>query len=414
MYQYSLGWYMTLFEQSCGKSKPNSDVPTRLKILEDFFTYALYSNVCRSLFEKDKLLFSYTMCIAIRDGAGLMNMEEYNFMLTGGISLAANTQRNPGAGWLAEDRWDQICRLGDLAAFDGINTGFASQLADWKSIYDSDFPHTHALPGQWETKLTRFQKILVLRCIRPDKCVPAIQAYVAEEMGERFVESPPFNMGECYADSTCVAPLIFVLSPGSDPMSALLKFADEKKMGGDKFQTISLGQGQGPRAFQLLKQAREQGSWVILQNCHLAKSFMPDYETLVEGMNYENCHSEFRMWCTSYPSDIFPVALLQNGVKMTQEPPKGIKANMIRSYTSDPVSDETFYADITQSKVLEWHKMLFGMCFFHALVQERRSFGPLGWNIPYGFNESDQRISIQQLQVRSAEHPLTLFPCAFA
>lgn len=160
-----------------------------------------------------------------------------------------------------------------------------------------------------------------------------------------------------------------------------------------RLKTISLGQGQGPRAEKMITEAARHGQWVVLQNCHVAFSWMGDLEricndtTLTDGAN-----SDYRLWCTSYPSSVFPVSVLQNSVKMTNEPPKGLRANMHRSFTSDPLMRDKFFTNaflFSDQANKCWLRGVFALVFFHAVVQERREFGPLGWNIPYEFNESD-------------------------
>uniref|UniRef100_A0A8D9AUP0 Dynein heavy chain 7, axonemal n=2 Tax=Cacopsylla melanoneura TaxID=428564 RepID=A0A8D9AUP0_9HEMI len=395
MYQYSLVWFDNLYRMAIDNTEKADNVDQRIIDLSEYFTYSLYQNICRSIFEKDKLLFSLILAVNLRFKAETINMEDWMFLLTGGVGLD-NPYKNPTT-WMASQSWDELCRLGDYTNFQGIREHFIEHHKDWQAIYDSASPHNEPFPSPWDTQIDEFQKLCVLRCIRFDKVVPGIQNFVIADLGQKFIEPPPFDIVASYGDSLCTIPLIFLLTPGADPTAVLLKFADDMGFGGSKFNALSLGQGQGPIAVRMINDAVKKGNWVLLQNCHLAKSFMPTMEKVVEGVNPETCHPDFRLWLTSYPSDMFPVSVLQIGVKITNEPPKGLRANINRSYLSDPISSPEFFNSSQQPE--RFRKLLFNLCFFHAIITERIKFGPLGWNIKYQFNETDLKISLVQMKM---------------
>ncbi|KAH9558616.1 hypothetical protein CY35_06G017100 [Sphagnum magellanicum] len=400
MYQYSLSWYLQLFISGMEASNKSADLDTRISTLNDFFTYLLYCNVARSLFQKDKLLLSFSICITNLRGQGKLDIEEWNFLLSGAVSTEKTTKANPSA-WLSDKLWNEIVQLSKLASFVGLERSFTEDASSWNHFYASQEPYYEDLPAEWAEKLSNFQMLLVVRVLRPDKLVGAVSGFLLDAMGQRYVEPPGFDLTSAYGDSDALTPLIFMLSAGSDPMAALLKFSEEGK---HVVNTISLGQGQGPKAALLIQSGLRTGDWVVLQNCHLAPSWMPSLERICENFTPEGTNISFRLWLTSYPSDQFPVAILQNGVKMTNEAPKGLRANMLQSYLTYPISDPEFF-HIGGEIGVSWRKMVFGLCFFHASVQERVKFGPLGWNIPYQFSDPDLKISLRQLQSFLLEFP---------
>ena len=77
-----------------------------------------------------------------------------------------------------------------------------------------------------------------MRCIRPDMLIPAIAQWVTSYIGEYFITPPQFDLGLVFKDSSATVPLIFVLSPGADPLNNLEKYAESKKKHVDK---VSLG-----------------------------------------------------------------------------------------------------------------------------------------------------------------------------
>ncbi|XP_040889376.1 dynein heavy chain 1, axonemal [Toxotes jaculatrix] len=391
MYQYSLEWFLGIFMAGIANSETADAVKKRIANINEFFTYSLYSNVCRSLFEKHKLMFAFLLCTRIMMNEDKIDMAEWRYLLSGAVPIQEMT--NPAVSWLSERAWQDILGLSSLDNFRTLAESFPKHLEGFKRIFDSNQPHREPLPEEWDTQLDSFQKLLILRCLRADCLIQGLQDFVSAHLGQCFIEPQTSDLSVVFKESSPSTPLIFVLSPGTDPAADLYKFADVMQFS-KKMSAISLGQGQGPWAETMMRTAMERGQWVFFQNCHLAPSWMPTLERLIENINPVKVHKDFRLWLTSLPSNKFPVSILQNGSKMTIEPPRGIKANLQKTYlrlTNDFISSST--------KTANFKSLLLSLCLFHGIALERRKFGPLGFNIPYEFTDGDLNICISQLKM---------------
>lgn len=393
MYQFSLFYYVRLFNKCIDVAEKSDDLDVRLNFLIVSINRNIFINVCRGLFEDNKLTFSFLITTAFQLHANEIFRPQWSFFLRGIGNLDTSSKpNNPDPDFFSDKMWELMYGVQHFASehMSDICEHVISNLEDWKEWASLEEPHKARLPMNYDeiNEMHYFHTLLLLKALCPEKVLAGVQEHVRRSFGEDFIIFPSALMSEVYGDSSRSTPIVFVLSTGADPTSMLLRFADSMGMA-DTLGVISLGQGQGPKAQKMIDESCKKGTWVLLQNCHLAKSWMPNLEKICEGFEESNMiHRDFRLFLTSMPADYFPVPILQNGVKLTIEPPKGLRANLVRSFQT--VTDEILS---DSPKENEWRRIGFGLKFFHAIVQERRKFGPLGWNIRYEFNDSDLETS---------------------
>ncbi|XP_019625905.1 PREDICTED: LOW QUALITY PROTEIN: dynein heavy chain 6, axonemal-like [Branchiostoma belcheri] len=263
---------------------------------------------------------------------------------------------------------------------------------------------------KWQ-ELSAFQRLILIKILQPEMLKASIRSFVEEKMGIKFLSTGDFDLKEVFEESDAQTPLIFILSHGSDPAAQLMRFAKEVRGSTLHIDMISLGRGQGPKAEELIQKAHIlKGRWVFLQNCHLAASFMPRLQAIVDSFNKPGADidPQFRLWLSSKPDPCFPITILQTGLKMTVELPQGLKANLQRSFGSggSGIVTDQLYEDAKLGP--SWKNLLFGLCMFNAVVHERKKYGPLGYNIPYAFTSSDLEVSLQMLQALMVEEDGTV------
>ncbi|KAH6566356.1 hypothetical protein BASA62_006741 [Batrachochytrium salamandrivorans] len=337
MYQFSLKYFANLFNNCIIESEKFDDLNKRIQKLCTNTTYETFSNVSRGLFSTHKMLFAFMICVEIMREGGKINDTEWSFFLRGGSLIHSGIPARPNVRWLSPRMWEALCDLANtIPQLEYIIDHITMYPDDWGMLLEADMPFLMHIPGDMTSQLTDIHKLLLIKVFREEKLVLSAIEFIKRNMGEEFVDIPPLDLAKAFKDTTPSSPLIFILSTGSDPVSSLVKFANSSKVAKqDNLHMISLGQGQGPIAEELVKRAMASGDWVFLQNCHLAASWMGRLETLVKecGQPETEINPEFRLFLSSMPSKIFPISVLQEGVKVTNEPPKGLRANLARSFS---------------------------------------------------------------------------------
>jgi dynein heavy chain 2 len=132
-----------------------------------------------------------------------------------------------------------------------------------------------------------------------------------------------------------------------------------------------MGQGQADEALRLLRLCAKGGEWLCLKNLHLAVAWLPTLEKELHALA-TTASAGFRLFLTSEPHPRFPATLLQASLKITYEAPPGIRQNLLRAY-------EAWTPAYIRDGPAVRAQLLFLLAWFHAVVQERRTFVPRGW-----------------------------------
>eukprot|EP00742_Colponemidia_sp_Colp-10_P004139 GILJ01004417.1.p1 GENE.GILJ01004417.1~~GILJ01004417.1.p1 ORF type:complete len:2854 (+),score=646.67 GILJ01004417.1:919-8562(+) len=396
MYQYSLDSFIKFFFKAMDRTPEIANQAERVLALRDSIRMTVFTWVSRGLFEKHKLIFSAQLCFRLMQKK-MLEAEEFStdylqFLLRGEIKEGTE---NP-LDWLPTPAWNAVQSLISLEEFsDFANNMVKDAPTRFKEWYNELAPEKVKLPLDWKRLDNEpFKKMMVIRCLRPDRITAALTDFVRSTLprGNEFIDvdsSLSFRevLESSISDSTPHIPLFFILSPGADPAKEVETIARKRQfMPNEKYFNVALGQGQDVVAMKHLEKGQQEGHWIMLQNIHLMPTWLIELEKKLDEFEAKGSHPDFRLFLSAEPSNDIPIGILERSIKMTNEPPSGLKANLKRAFT-------LFTREEVEEKDSKLKAILFGLCHFHAIMLERKKFGPLGYNMQYPFSMGDLRDS---------------------
>ncbi|XP_054423711.1 cytoplasmic dynein 1 heavy chain 1 [Pteronotus mesoamericanus] len=390
LYQYSLQFFLDIYHNVLYEN-PNlkgvTDHTQRLSVItKDLFQVA-FNRVARGMLHQDHITFAMLLArIKLKGTAGEPTYDaEFQHFLRGKemVLAAGSTPTIPG---LTVEQAEAVVRLSCLPAFKDLIAKVQAdeQFGIW---LDSSSPE-QTVPYLWseETPATPIgqavHRLLLVQAFRPDRLLAMAHTFVSTNLGESFMSIMEQPLDLTHIVDTEVKPNTPVLMcsvPGYDASGHVEDLAAEQNT---QITSIAIGSAEGfNQADKAINTAVKSGRWVMLKNVHLAPGWLMQLEKKLHSLQPHAC---FRLFLTMEINPKVPVNLLRAGRIFVFEPPPGVKANMLRTFSSIPVSR------ICKSPN-ERARLYFLLAWFHAVIQERLRYAPLGWSKKYEFGESDLR-----------------------
>ena len=389
MYNTSLAQFIGVFQQSMKEAEKAAIPAKRIANIVDDLTFRTFLYICRGYLELHKKIYALLLALKLQLQTETITQEHFNCLVKGGSALDINSVKKKPKEWIKDGDWLNIIQLSmSIPMFKELPDVIARNEGAWRQWYDQEAPEAVPVPDV-DDRLDKMHKMLIVRSLRTDRTMVTADEYIEEAIGKKYVDTYPLSLEKLYDDVEALVeapertPVIFILTPGSDPTELIMGLAKKKKK---EVLSVSMGRDQDVIARRFMDAQVPTGGWVLLQNTHLSIGYMIELQQ--QMVLLEEIDPEFRVWVTAeaLPPHIqpgFPLALLQTSIKVTNEAPVGMRAGLKRSY-----------AWVTQDMIdtvprVEWRQLLWVLCHLHSVTQERRKFGAMGWSVPYEFNQAD-------------------------
>ncbi|KAG8561687.1 hypothetical protein GDO81_015440 [Engystomops pustulosus] len=390
LYQYSLQFFLDIYHTVLYENanlKNTTDHTQRLSaITKDLFQVA-FNRVARGMLHQDHITFAMLLArIKLKGTIGEPTYDnEFQHFLRG-KEIVLGSSSVPKINGLSEEQVEAMIRLSNLPAFRDVMSKVEAddQFCIW---LESSSPE-QTVPYIWNEEKPAtpigqaVHRLLLIQAFRPDRLLAMAHIFVSTILGDTFMSVIDQPLDLAHIVDTEVKPNTPVLMcsvPGYDASGRVEDLAAEQNT---QITSIAIGSAEGfNQAEKAINTAVRSGRWVMLKNVHLAPAWLMQLEKKLHSLQPHAC---FRLFLTMEINPKVPVNLLRAGRIFVFEPPPGVKANMLRTFSSIPVSR------ICKSPN-ERARLYFLLAWFHAIIQERLRYAPLGWSKKYEFGESDLR-----------------------